>query len=86
MCIVKDNEMKMFHEVTDVVFKAFDEAVIHAYMGKVDVMDKAGSYAIQECGDMILSSIQGSYSNVVGLPKDRVRKELEKFGIHANIA
>ena len=37
-------------------------------MSKVDVMDKAGSYAVQEHGEMIIEQVRGDYDNVVGLP------------------
>jgi septum formation protein len=39
-------------------------------------LDKAGAYAIQEHGDLIVSEISGSFSNVVGLPVERVGAEL----------
>jgi septum formation protein len=39
-------------------------------------LDKAGAYAIQEHGDLIVSGISGSFSNVVGLPVERVADEL----------
>jgi septum formation protein len=42
-------------------------------------LDKAGAYAIQEHGDKIISEISGSYSNVVGLPLERVRAELSAW-------
>ena len=39
-------------------------------------MDKAGAYAIQEHGDKMVAKISGSYSNVVGLPVERLQEEL----------
>jgi len=39
-------------------------------------LDKAGAYAIQEHGERIVAEISGSYSNVVGLPVERVKEEL----------
>jgi len=86
LCLVSDETVTMFHEVTDVVFQSLSDARIREYIGKVDVMDKAGSYAIQEHGDMIIESIQGDYSNVVGLPQALVIKELEKLRIHGKLA
>ena len=42
-------------------------------------LDKAGAYAIQEHGELIVAEISGSYSNVVGLPVERLRAELEAW-------
>jgi septum formation protein len=53
---------------TDVTFHNLDKAGIERYLDSVDVMDKAGAYAAQECGEMIIKKIDGSFSNVVGLP------------------
>ena len=45
------------------------------------VLDFAGAYAIQEYGDMVVERIEGSYSNVVGLPVERLRALLLKLGV-----
>jgi septum formation protein len=45
----------------------------------VNPLDKAGAYAIQEEGDLIVERIEGSYSNVVGLPMERLFAELERW-------
>ena len=42
-------------------------------------LDKAGAYAIQEHGEMIVSEISGSFSNVVGLPVEQLKLELEAW-------
>ena len=39
-------------------------------------LDKAGAYAIQDGGELIIEEISGSFSNVVGLPVERLRQEL----------
>jgi hypothetical protein len=46
---------------------------------KVNPLDKAGAYAIQEQGDSIIERISGSYSNVVGLPAEKLSAELAAF-------
>ena len=51
-----------------------------AVLAGVDPLDKAGAYAIQEDGDLIVEKISGSYSNVVGLPVERLREELKAWG------
>ena len=68
VCIIHAGEVKCFHVITEVVFKTLSCDLIRDYLSKVDVMDKAGSYAIQEYGDMIIEQVRGNYDNVVGLP------------------
>ncbi len=66
--------------VTKVFFKKLSGKDISNYLAKVNPLDKAGAYAIQE-GPKIVKKIEGSYSNVVGLPKELLRellKDLEK--------
>jgi septum formation protein len=60
-----------FHEVTRVRFRTYDDRVIEEYMETVNVMDKAGAYALQERGELLVESVEGSRSNVVGLPVER---------------
>ena len=66
---------------TDVTFRTLDEAVIDAYLAKVHVLDKAGGYAIQEHGDMIVAGHSGSWSNIVGLPLERTKQLLTRCGL-----
>ena len=61
---------------TEVDFRELDDARIEAYLQRVHVLDKAGAYAIQESGDLIIAGIRGLYSNVVGLPIEEVVREL----------
>lgn len=71
-----------FCEVTRVRFRALDDATIAAYMARVHVLDKAGAYALQEHAEMLVETVEGSRSNVVGLPLGRTLSALEKhFGI-----
>jgi len=53
---------------TTVRFAPFSEALARAYVATGESLDKAGAYAIQGKGACLVESIQGSYSNVVGLP------------------
>lgn len=70
---------KVFAVSTDVRFHPLDEKQIRNYLKKINPLDKAGAYAIQEHGTLIVSEISGSYSNVVGLPLDELRAELEAW-------
>ena len=71
----------VFHERTRVWMHPLDEAGIQRYLTAIDPLDKAGAYAIQEQGDLIVDRIEGSYSNVMGLPMERLKGTLEKLGI-----
>lgn len=67
---------------TRVVFKELSPAVMSDYHSRIDPLDKAGAYAAQEHGELIIESIEGSMSNVVGLPMDEVTAALrDRFGI-----
>lgn len=81
VCVRDGEEEHAFFEVTWVQFQKFGEEVIKEYTQRVDVMDKAGAYAIQEHGEMLVEKVEGSYENVVGLPVARVAAELERFAI-----
>ena len=81
MCIREGDEERSFFEVTWVQFKSYGKEVIEDYLQQVEVLDKAGSYAIQEHGELLVKRVEGAYDNVVGLPLARVAEQLESFGI-----
>lgn len=65
---------------TDVTFKRLDDDEIDYYVSHYHPLDKAGAYGIQEwIGYVGVTSIQGSYFNVMGFPVQRVWDELKKF-------
>lgn len=66
---------------SDVTFKVLDDAVIETYLSRVHVLDKAGAYAIQEQGDLIVAGQRGSWSNIVGLPLERTKQILSECGL-----
>jgi septum formation protein len=67
---------RIFAVSTDVTFHPLDENQISEYLKKINPFDKAGAYAIQEYGEKIVAEISGSFSNVVGLPLEKLREEL----------
>ncbi len=71
----------VFCASTQVVFRPFGTAVVDEYLRKVEVLDKAGAYAIQEYGEMLVERISGPLDNVVGLPADRLREALYCCGL-----
>ena len=70
VCIKKSNSINEFTamESTSVLFKELSMDIINQYIKLVDCMDKAGAYAVQEHGDMLVESIIGSITNVIGFP------------------
>lgn len=66
----------LFADVAKVTFKILSDETIHSYMKRVHVLDKAGAYGIQECGDMLLECLEGSVNNVIGLPVERLSETL----------
>lgn len=85
MCLIEGSRVQLFHGVTQVVFKELNEEVIRSYMTKVNVMDKAGSYAGQEHGEMVIEKVVGDFSNVVGLPQALVLTQLASFGLQPEL-
>lgn len=75
--------LREFAVVSHVVFKTLTDAVIADYYSTVNPLDKAGAYAIQEHGQMIIDHTEGSWSNIVGLPMERLREELEGLGVRS---
>ena len=72
----RDGFLRSWAETTRVTFKPFGRAEAQRYLSLVSVLDKAGAYAIQEHGDLIVDHIEGSLENVIGLPLGRLQKEL----------
>ena len=75
-----------FHEVSRVRFRRLSSSTIENYLAKVNPLDKAGAYAAQGRGAEIIAKIDGSYTNVVGLPMEKAVAALAKFGIQPRLA
>jgi len=67
-------------DVSEVTFRALTDAEIRAYVASGEPMDKAGGYGIQGLGGKFVSSFRGSWSNVVGLPLERLERALQENG------
>jgi len=66
---------------TEVKFRDLSEKEINDYVESGEPLDKAGAYGIQECGGAFVESIKGSFSNVVGLPKELLTRFLAELEI-----
>ncbi len=71
-----------FHVVSRVQFRALSAQQIADYIAKVNPLDKAGAYAAQGYGAEIIERIEGSYTNVVGLPMEETMRTLAALAIY----
>src|SRR5436853_7281265 len=71
----------VFHDVSRVRFRRLSEATIENYLAKVSPLGKAGAYAAPGSGAEIIVKIDGSFTNVVGLPMEKTVSERTKSAI-----
>jgi septum formation protein len=79
VCILQQQKRALFSVTTEVTFRPISAAEIAAYIQTGDPMDKAGAYAIQGGAAHMVEKINGSYTNVVGLPLCELYKRLVSF-------
>jgi len=79
MLHLRSHRQKILSDTTAVTVRPLDAVKIRRYLTKVNPLDKAGAYAIQESGDQIVEKISGSYTNVAGLPLEIVKVELQAW-------
>ena len=82
VCLIQgaNGQRREFVERTFVTFKSLSEAETAHYLTLIKPLDKAGGYAAQEHGEIIIERVEGDYSNVVGLPMARLLEELRSLG------
>lgn len=76
---LRAHRQMIFSDWTDVTFLPLTPKQIEDYLKLMNPLDKAGAYAIQEFGDRIVAGISGSYTNVVGLPIERLEEKLKAW-------
>ena len=81
VCMVLNKNREIFSVQTDVYFRELTDEMINWYWSLDESKDKAGSYAIQGAGSVLVEKIVGSYSNVVGLPLKETADILGQFGV-----
>ena len=75
-----DGQFDIITEVTEVHFKELSEIEIDQYISQNDPLDKAGAYGIQDwIGEIGIIKINGSYTNVVGLPLAQVFQKIKSI-------
>ncbi len=82
-CLKREQENISVNRViaTEVYFSAFTEAIAAAYVATGEPLDKAGAYGIQGRGGVLVEKIDGSYSNVVGLPLTETVEEMLRYKV-----
>ncbi len=80
VCIKSNQKKQLFYDVTQVTFNNLNSLDITYYVDTFKPLDKAGSYGIQEWIGLIgIEKINGSYTNVVGMPMEKLYNELIKW-------
>ncbi|GHD25752.1 Maf family protein [Halioglobus pacificus] len=85
ICLIANSSSIVESVITDVTFAGLDRATCEAYLATDEPYDKAGGYGIQGLGGAFVTSIQGSYSNVVGLPLHETWALLTAQGIPSHL-
>ncbi len=70
------NMRVLFAETSRVTFRPVDRETVRRYLSLVPVLDKAGSYAIQDHGEMLIEHYEGDVDNIIGLPVARLSETL----------
>jgi septum formation protein len=81
LCVRQGSESVVSHVVTGVTFGEFSDEFIVRYVATGEPMDKAGAYAAQGKGTLLIAKIEGDYFNVVGLPLFELARVLRQFGV-----
>jgi len=81
VCIADAQRKISFAEISRVRFHKLNESDIANYFRVVNPIDKAGAYAAQAAGRSIIASVEGSFTNVFGLPMERTTEVLAQFGL-----
>lgn len=82
--IIDTTDGKVYSDTveTKVYFKMLSADDIDGYLAKENVLNNAGAYIIQDLGAVLIEKIEGSYSNVMGLPIAQVAAALKQFNIN----
>ena len=81
VALFHQEELSCQVEETNILFHELSDQQIEQYLRHVNFLDKAGSYAIQQSGGLIVKRIEGCYYNVMGLPLSSLRQLLLRTGI-----
>lgn len=82
VCVQRAAEQQVLLCATRVLFDRLSDALIDDYVSCGEGMDKAGAYALQGRGSLLVLEVHGSVSSVIGLPLAQTRGLLEQCGLH----
>jgi len=82
VCVAYQQNLFLEAALTKVTFHPLSPTQIRQYLSKVNPLDKAGAYAIQGVGSLIVAKIEGCYYNVMGLPVSVLSCLLQKMGVN----
>lgn len=85
ICHRAANRTVTFCEESRVRFRRLTSVMIRDYLARINPLDKAGAYAAQGAGAEIIARIDGSFTNVVGLPMEQTVVVLTRFGIEPRL-
>jgi septum formation protein len=86
ICQLARTRSTSFQEISRVYFRELSDSAIRAYIDRLNPLDKAGAYGAQGEGASIIAKIEGSYTNVVGLPMEKTVAALAEFGVRPKVA
>lgn len=86
VCVAHHDRREHFPVTTRVRFRELGSSEIAAYLATGEADDKAGAYGIQGRGAVLVAAVEGSYTNVVGLPVEETLAALATFGVRAHDA
>lgn len=79
VALLSQDKSQAFYEKSSVTFERITEDLMELYLDTHESMDKAGAYGIQAYALSFIKELEGSYSNVVGFPINKVLEELKRF-------
>lgn len=80
VCVRRGDDVRSFAITSDVTLRSLDEREIDAYLATGEADDKAGAYGIQGLGGMLVAHVNGSWTNIMGLPAEAVVEPLLALG------
>lgn len=79
VCILSDNKMESFCDISEVEFYPLSDEEIVKYIETKEPMDKAGGYGIQGKGALLVKRIVGDFYSIMGLPIARINQKIDEF-------
>lgn len=82
LSLIIDGNINTIVDKSSVVFNNLKDIDINEYISSFDVLDKAGAYNIEECGNILIKKIDGCYHNIVGFPLKKFEKSIIKQNLN----